>query len=63
MNNVQSLSDAFQKLQEVLLNSHNEADIQEPCVSSQQEAIVLPCEADALSQCSSCVPPITKCFG
>lgn len=63
LNNIQSLFDAFQKLQEVFLNSHNETDMQEPCVSSQQGAIVLLWEADVLSQYFSHVLPITKCFG
>lgn len=62
MNNIQSFFDAFQKLREVFLNSHNEADMQEPCVSSQQGAIVLLWEADVLSQYFFLVSPITKCF-
>lgn len=63
LNDIQCLFDAFQKLREVFLNSHNEADMQEPCVSSQQGAMVLLGEADVLSQYFSHVPPITKCFG
>lgn len=63
LNNIQSLFDAFQKLRVVFLNSHNEADMQEPCVSSQQGASARPWEADVLSQSFSHVPPITKCFG
>lgn len=62
MNSIQNFFDAFQKLQEIFLNSHNEADTQEPCVSSQQGAIALLWEADVLSQYVSLVSPTTKCF-
>lgn len=61
MDNIQNFFVAFLKLREVFLNSHNEADMQEPCVPSQQEAIVLLWEADVLSQYFSLVFPIT-CF-
>lgn len=62
MNNIQNFFDVFQKLREVFLNSHDEADMKEPCVPSQQGAVVLLWEADILSQYFPLVSPITKSF-